>query len=291
MNSTQANMMSSSPKAESEDHLTALPAELLVNIVEQLPVREICRLRSLSRHVRDFIDTNQGRLTQGLISYHRTRINFEYTYLTDLSDCDIIDALRRYDSHHGLDPETDAAFPHHSFKQSAMTLTMNHNWLRSHRLPSTVQHERAGHWLQMSYFMISADDSECRKFLKSLWDTTPHPRSFGFTEGDSFVAKFMELLSTRDGVAHGTVPPYFLTERKVAPIYSCPAAKTREGHCDYGKTSKLLLLLRLPDLQQDEGTLAYCSMSGNAVHLVDEVDQGPSTVLKQAAIIEEIFIW
>lgn len=277
---------------EGEDHLTALPAELLVNVVEQLPVREICRLRSLSRHVRDFVDTNQGRLTQGLISCHRTRINDEYKLLTDLSHCDIIDALRRYDSHHGLDPETDAPCPHHSFKQSAMTLTLNHNWLRSHRLPSTVQHKRAGHWLQMSYFLISADDSaKCRNFLTSVWDTTDHPRSFGFTEGDSFVAKFMELLATRGGVAHGTVPPYFLTERKVTPIYSCPSAKTREGHCDYGKTSKLLLLLRLPDLRQDEGTLAYCSMSGNAMNLVDEVNQGPSTVLKQAAVIEDIFIW
>jgi len=102
MTSAKADMNRRSPVAEGEDHLTALPTELLAIITEQLPVREMCRLRSLSRHFRDFIDTNQGLLTRDLINCHRARINRDYKLLTDLSDCDVVDALRRYDSHYGL---------------------------------------------------------------------------------------------------------------------------------------------------------------------------------------------
>lgn len=127
MISAQADMDRRAPATEGKDHLAALPAELLVNIVEQLPVREICRLRSLSRHFRDFVDTNQNASTRDLVSYHRARINREYRLLTDLSGRDIIDTLRRYVSHYGFysDPESCSSFYLRAFKYAAMTFTLD----------------------------------------------------------------------------------------------------------------------------------------------------------------------
>jgi len=291
MTAPQADMDRRSPMVEGEDHLTALPNELLATIVEQLPVREMCRLRSLSRHFRDFVDTNQGLLTQGLISYHRTRINREYSNLTDLSDCDIVRALRRYKSHYGFDYDPDRAsvFSLDPFKHAAMTLTLDLNWTRSYGVPCG---RGTAHWLQTIYFLSATCMSTSRsRRIEDLWDFTEQPESFGFPDRESFVAKFMELLSTDVGVAYPAVPPFFLTDRKVFLRYSCISPKIHKGHCDYRKTSELQLLLHLPDLKQDEGTLAYCFMSGDTVHLVNGVDQGPSNMLKQAAIIEDILIW
>lgn len=57
MTSAQAAMEIRSQMADGEDQLTALRAELLVDIFEQLPVREICRLRSVNHHFRDFVDS------------------------------------------------------------------------------------------------------------------------------------------------------------------------------------------------------------------------------------------
>lgn len=127
--------------------------------------------------------------------------------------------------------------------------------------------------------------------LAQLCDVTEHPVCFGFPEREPFVAKFLELLSTEGVVAHAAVPSYFLTERNVAPNYRGDLSKIPKGQCGYQEIFKLQLLLGLPDLHHNKGTLAYCSMSGDAIHLVDQMDQGPSTMLKQAAVIEDLFIW
>ena len=82
-----------------------------------------------------------------------------------------------------------------------------------------------------------------------------------------------------------------MTERKIASANFGHRPLTRKGHFDHLGASKLQLLLNVPELQYERGAVAYCSMSGDALHLVDEADQGPSATLKQAAIIEEIFIW
>jgi hypothetical protein len=64
-----------------------------------------------------------------------------------------------------------------------------------------------------------------------------------------------------------------------------------EGILDHQEKSELEQLLGLPDLESTEGSLAYYLSSGKRASLVLKVDQGPSTKLKQAAIVEEIFIW
>jgi hypothetical protein len=85
-----------------KDLLTTLPNELLIHITELLPVREICRLRGLNRHLRSFIDTNEHLLVKGVIKYHRDRIHTEHRLLTDPSGCDTFDIVRRFHSHYGL---------------------------------------------------------------------------------------------------------------------------------------------------------------------------------------------
>lgn len=291
---TQPDMGQRSPVIEGENHLTILPAELLTNIVERLPVREICRLRSLSRHMRDFIDTSQEQLTRDPTVYHRARIKAEYKLLIDLSDCEIIDALKRYDSHYGLKGDT-TTFPltwFLPFKLRAMSLTFYLSWVRSHGFPSSDRYRDAGTLMQV-YFFFSQNEylSRHSTALSSAWNLIIDPWCFGFTGLGDFMAKFTQGVFTKNDVPYASVPPYFLTERKIASAVFGGRPVTRKGHCDHLEASKLQLLLNIPELQYERGAVAYCSMSGSALYLVDDADQGPLATLKQAAIIEEIFIW
>jgi hypothetical protein len=85
-----------------EDFFTALPNELLAHIIKQLPVREICRIRELNRRLRSFVDTNERGLVAEVTKHHLDRIHTEHRLLTDFSNCDIFDVLRRFHSHYGL---------------------------------------------------------------------------------------------------------------------------------------------------------------------------------------------
>jgi hypothetical protein len=281
-----------SPMSEGDDYLTALPNELLGGVVEQLSIREIGRLHSVNRHFREFVDTNQGKLTQGLISYHRTRINEEYKLFTDLSECDFVDALRRYDSHYSLvcQPEPLSRDP---FKHAAIALSLQLNWVSSR--PSLSMHRdiNTANWLQVYYLQSQLKDIPARRaFLSGVWTYGGQAWRLGFVEDcDTFVAKLTEVSSVETRSSYTIVPPYFLTERKVASVHHNGPAKTRKGHCDHQEASKLQLLLDLPALENARGSLAYCSMSGDALNLVDEADKGPSATLKQAAIMEGIFVW
>jgi hypothetical protein len=274
---------------EGKDHLSALPNELLASVVEQLPVQEICRLRSISRHFRDFVDTNQGHLTRDLVTHHHARINDEYKLLTDLSDCDIVDALRRYDSHYGF--AVDGRITRSCvFKFESVPATLGLNWIRSRRFPAADQDDfyEAGHWIQAYSDLSSQMGLEPRNDnLSEARVGTSHMWLSGSNGFNALRTKLAEVTSTRIDAAYSVVPFYFLTKRKVFRHDE----KTRKGLCKHPEMSKLERLLGLPELDHIECPLAYCSMAESTAQLVRKVDQGPSTRLKEAAIIEKIFIW
>lgn len=291
MASTQAAMGIRSPLAEGEDHLTALPAELLVDIVEQLPVREICRLRSVNRHLRDFVDANQGLLTQDLIGYHQARIHDEYKLLTDLSGCDIVDALRRYDSHYGIvrdDQDTLAVR-----KSEAVSPTFDFHWMASHHFPAGT-YRASDRWRQIYSLMSGTAQTEQHAQVQRMAVTLclqNHVWSPGFADAEAFIAKLAQVTSTRVDAAYVAVPSNFITKRKVDDTKYMYRLQTHEGLADRREKFELEQLLGLPDLGPTEGSLAYCLSSGETASLVCSMTQGRSSKLKQAAIIEEIFIW
>ena len=292
MASTQAAMGIRSPLAKGEDDLTALPAELLVDIVEQLPVREICRLRSVNRHLRDFVDANQGLLTQDLIGYHQARIHDEYKLLADLSGCDIVDALRRYDSHYGIvrdGPNMSAVR-----KSEAVSPTFNFNWMASHHLQAAGTYRTSEKWKQMYSLMSCSQRAEDRTIVQKLAVDRcleDHVWSPGFADAKAFLTKLAQVTSTRVDALYAAIPSIFITERKVDDTRKIAQLQTHQGFANRREKSELEQLLGLPDLDSTEGMLAYCSSSRKPASLVHGMAQGRSSKLKQAAIIEEIFIW
>lgn len=281
-----------SPMAEGEDHLTVLPAELHVNIVEQLPVREMSHLRSLSPQFRDFIDTNQGLLTQNLVSHHRARINREFKLLTDLSDCDIVDALRRYDSHYGL--VLDGKISMSCFRKvEAVSMTLDFHWIKSHRFLADSRSRPSPAWMQTYSTMSEPDITEEHIWqLGLVVDGCFHNRiwSHGFMDAEALQAKLTEVASTRVAATYAAIPSNFITRRMAGTMREEPFS-FHQGLANDRETSELAQLLGLADLDSTEGSLAYCLRSGKTASLVHEMAQGRSSKLKQAAIIEEIFIW
>lgn len=291
MTSTPAALRIRSPVTEGEDHLTALPAELLADIVEQLSIREICRLRSLSCHFRDFVDTNEGLLTQDHISYHQARIRDEYKLLTDLSDCDIVDALRRYDSHYGF--VRDGLDISTLIKSETVYPTFDFNWMRSHQFPAAGTHHASDTWMSIYSLVSVTEKTKKHAQVQSIavgLCIRNHLWSPNFTDAEAFMAKLTQVTSTRVDVAYGAIPSNFITRRKLDVRY-IGSSETREGLANLQEETELEQLLGLPDLDSTDGCLAYCSSSGQTASLIRELKQGRSARLKQAAMIEEIFIW
>jgi hypothetical protein len=286
--------MSGSPKAEGKDRLTVLPTELLVGIVEHLPVREMCRLRSLSRHFRDFVDANQGLLTRDLINSHRARINEEHRLLTDLSNCDIVDAVRRYDSHYGFtSPDGHiSSDPVRKLKCDAVSLTLYLNWTTSYHLPADLLNFEARLWMQM-YFDLSNPKRAGfhTPYLSQPYGlATCHLWSRGSADPYSLNAKLMRVTSTRVDATYAAFPVDILSDRKYSKApFGLP--QTLKGSCQEWQISKLAQLLQLPEMKTDECSLAYCAVSQATAGLVRKPDQKLSSKLAQAAIIQEIFIW
>lgn len=84
-----------------KNRFTTLPNELLADIIERLPARDICRLRVQNHHLRQFVDSSQTRLTKDVIEYHRARIIRYFQYLTDFTGLQLFDALMRYVYYYG----------------------------------------------------------------------------------------------------------------------------------------------------------------------------------------------
>lgn len=100
-----------STPTQDKDHLTALPNELLVNIVKRLPSRISAsfayKIFVQNLHMQSFVDENEGALTRDAIVYHRDRIIREHELLSDFTGLDFLDVLIRYARHYGADYEDD----------------------------------------------------------------------------------------------------------------------------------------------------------------------------------------
>ncbi|OQO09958.1 hypothetical protein B0A48_04313 [Cryoendolithus antarcticus] len=81
--------------------LTWPPAELLIKILELLPVRETCTLRIVSSGIKAFINKNEEALSRITADSHRQRIYVRLKWLLSLKDIDRLDILHRYTSYYG----------------------------------------------------------------------------------------------------------------------------------------------------------------------------------------------
>ena len=82
------------------DHLSALPVELIMAILGELSVPEICRARALSTHFKAIIDTHQLNILRPIITRHKARISYDYQTLCRPS-ADLCAAYQGLVNHYG----------------------------------------------------------------------------------------------------------------------------------------------------------------------------------------------
>ncbi|KAK6432125.1 hypothetical protein LTR95_011704 [Oleoguttula sp. CCFEE 5521] len=87
--------------AVASSRLTSLPAELLIKILELLPVRETFRLRIISRVLKGFVDKHEKALARITAECHRQRLLDRLRWLLDLDGLSLLDILHRYTSYYG----------------------------------------------------------------------------------------------------------------------------------------------------------------------------------------------
>lgn len=282
--------------ANTQDRFTALPNELLGNIVSMLPVREICCLRIQNRRLRDFIDTNEGYLVKDIISCHRGRIERDYELLTKLAGVDIADALERYSQYYGQ-LDGDLHGPDHIILY-AVAVALASSWVRA-KAPNETK------WLNDMRVL-----SSCHTFASLLWryralHESQYPsRSAALLQGINFkvqqdrtfaVADMENFLEKVPSATSGSGSPAHRTKYSTAPWHCLTKRMCKPGFGRLGgehavQMARLQTLLDLPVLPADH-SLAYCINEHEAVALLEGATRGPSIKLKQAVLAEKLFIW
>lgn len=63
------------------DHISTIPPEVALEIADYLSLREVIRMRLLSKHWRNVVDTNAANLLKPAIAKNKARIRKDYTTL------------------------------------------------------------------------------------------------------------------------------------------------------------------------------------------------------------------
>jgi hypothetical protein len=259
----------------------ALPNELLLPIIKHLPIRDICRLRGQNQHMRKLIDVNEHFLVEDVIKHHHDRIHAEHELLTDLSGCDTIDVLCRFLSYYGI------LGPCVSRKTKAVAAALRGSWDRSN-----TQTHRTFSAAALLYH-----------FSQSQRARTLHVRHrqlrlvYGMLAFQAFSTSPQAALDVLHAKLNATAPcPDRATYPDMPSVIHTTRALTFRGmhdeiSGDYSSQNTIFHeLLGLPLLDPDN-SLAFCSHKFETFLLLKRIASGPSTLLQQAGVLEDIFIW
>lgn len=301
---------------QGKDHLTALPNELLVNIVEQLPPREICLLRVQNRHMRTFVDENEGALTREALSVHHDRILQEYKLLTDFTGLDFIGVLMRYYRYYGAMRNEYASFdlpPLAEWGPNRYPMNFTSDAVRNTLFICWNKHLRAD--LSSSRLANSPiiDSSRAERFLETFSAIGEQHNALDQKKRVAVLLYLHDFLSGQPQasdaevqILHQRLLPCFQSDGgdAVIPAHTgppqCPLTRRSTGQwCYPGDESKgvrdtnitcILSACGLPELGPD-ASLAYCTDSYRTVKLIEKINQGTHFQLKQAAVLEGIYLW
>jgi hypothetical protein len=229
--------------------------------------------------MRKLIDTNEQLLVKDLIEHHQDRISSEHKLLTNFSGCDIVDVLCRFYSYYG-----DAGAIS-SRKTKAAGATLGGSWDRS----NTTTHRRFSPPSLMYYFSrlqrarnLHDRHHQLERVMALL---TAH---IVFTQSalDALRNKLDSTTPCDDRATYPEIPSIVHTTRALTfrGMY-------QEIPGDYSSQDAVFhKLLGLPLLDADK-TLAFCSHKFETFVLFAKVASGPSTLLQQAGVLEDIYVW
>ncbi|OQO09965.1 hypothetical protein B0A48_04320 [Cryoendolithus antarcticus] len=284
------------------DRLTTLPVELVLAILTVLPMRQIVQLRQLSRHFRELVDGNKSTLTRQSLAYNRSRLRSRHQRLTDFRGLELVDVVHQYISYYGIIYESNdlevVRVPYPPIFKSfrATLIESTPGFARARR----VAHEKLWWFISTLQRACAERDgetrvSECHPMLE-MEDFFPRAapmdrRAPFFGNRDNLIAKlenkdlFCGPHYTR---VHGK-PQYFLTFRM--GMSDCLEAYYPRPW-DYGGTEVTSRILLLPDLKQ---RFSYCiktqAMASIFWDAAAEVGDFAASRFRQAAVLEEMFIW
>ena len=89
---------------ESKAPIYALPNELLVKILSDLPARQVVKVRQVSKVLKDCIDENEAAIMRPSMTKNQSRVVSQFRHIVDLAGIDIGEAMRRYYQYYGPDP-------------------------------------------------------------------------------------------------------------------------------------------------------------------------------------------
>lgn len=264
--------------------LTSFPNELLHAILLHLPVRELYQMRRVSKLFRDYMDENQQALLRSTIAYNRTRIITRLETFTPRSSS--LTTLKHCFSCYGFPADPKVCF--------------NAYWGVLVRWRDVSMSLRV-HKDELGWFFLVNLRNICWDRYCEIFEGTSRGPMVGT---ESIVAGLIqaahrdvecgrELLQCLKSIDSLHSPRH--TEKRGVPKYSVTSRKMSQGFglggVDIeGTCESLDQLLGIPPIDD----LAYCAKSKATWSIAAEADEKGQTSLplfKQAALLEEIFIW
>ncbi|KAK6434051.1 hypothetical protein LTR95_009767 [Oleoguttula sp. CCFEE 5521] len=279
------------------DRLTDLPPELLLDVLTFLPIRRIIQLRQVSRCFMRIIDGSEASLTRHGISYNRGPLNFRIKWLTDFQGLDLLDIVERYQAYYG--PIDDM------FDQKASSVLRQSlcEAARGYATVNVVAGRIRRQWEVVDFAMVLAArraDPACRwrpwkcangatdirlAYLKEYLQRSTFEVQAG--ERLELQVRDKEPFGGRGYTVINGLPKHFLTWRKSLYLLQLPDTFDHcalEMFCD---------IFDLPPVE--ECKLSYCIKTKEMAQLVRDATARErdlaASLFRQAAVLEELFIW
>ena len=267
--------------------LTDQPIELLHTTLLLVPVRQLHRMRGVSKYFRDYIDNNELALVKGTIAHHRTRLPQRIEFL---SSEDFEEALQHCFSYYGLPNQVEdfAEVVATVFRKPRMVIGTAHWDCELHR---TL--ELAVNRLQLANIqgLTSRTGASAVAEVYHVIDRMAPELEPGIgARVLQAVAKHETVHSSRYTELYG-VPKHFLTRREVHAVHT----PIRNGVCD-----ELPLFLGLPNVMKRKGSGACLACHSSSKQLYwrryssgreADVCVGPSDATLQVYGLETIGKW
>lgn len=270
----------------SSDAISQLPAELLADIIKELPLYDICRARRLSKHIKNVIDTNQSAILRPLMNAQKARIKSDFKILHCKTKSDLRTAFQAFLDYYGVNSVRYARW-NTAFKFFSSYMAQNYRGTENGITVWTIVGCVAlcGDLMSDSAANTQTRDSGISMLAKDAFKAGELGLSqqIGTLRGLS-----VPTTSSRCPVKDG-LPRFYLTNQ----IPYADDKVLKDDSLCLGLCESVVAMLGLPTMRPCRRS-AYCTKSHAMWALASRSWQSGGkklSLFEQAALLEDIFIW
>lgn len=297
---SQSTRRSAMPK-DNEAVVYRLPNELLVQILSELPARQVTRVCQVSKVFKACIDENEAAILRSTMNSNRNRVTAQFNHVVNVTGLEFDEAIQRYYQYYGPDPSSLIYSDPLSSKDRIPNVC--HNWIAKNH-PDLPDGEVAVISFVLSRFVrgivdLGGDPDEVLCAVEGAAVLKLFTDHGYYREQPEYLMKRMtrlESINTSAKPVPGqlySMPDYLSGIQSGTSVGGNSLRRSVKRGEDY---QNIGTWLGLPDIGE-KGRFAYRAKARAAWWIVEDALRSGAESLsalsasKQAAVLEEIFVW